>query len=48
MIYDGEPFFGEDSFDAFYWRLRQNGLTQRQEPARAPFTGKPLRWPVDH
>jgi 2-hydroxychromene-2-carboxylate isomerase len=46
MIYEGEPFFGQDRFDQFYWRLRQSGLTERQEP-RAPFTTKPLRWPAN-
>jgi len=44
MIINGEPFFGGDRFDQFYWRLRENGLTMRQEP-RPPFTTKPLRWP---
>ena len=44
MVFNGEPFFGGDRFDPFYWRLRQNGLTRRQEP-RPPFTVKPLRWP---
>jgi len=44
MIYNGEPFFGGDRFDMFFWRLRQNGLTSRYE-ARPPFVTKPLRWP---
>jgi 2-hydroxychromene-2-carboxylate isomerase len=44
MIFQGEPFFGQDRFDIFYWRLRESGLTKRWEP-RAPFTSKPLRWP---
>jgi 2-hydroxychromene-2-carboxylate isomerase len=44
MVFRGEPFFGQDRFDHLFWRLRQNGLTTRQEP-RAPFTTKPLRWP---
>jgi 2-hydroxychromene-2-carboxylate isomerase len=44
MIFQGEPFFGGDRFDEFFNRLRQSGLTQRNE-ARAPFTTKPLRWP---
>jgi 2-hydroxychromene-2-carboxylate isomerase len=44
MIFQGEPFFGQDRFDLFFWRLRQSGLTTRREP-RAPFTTKPLRWP---
>lgn len=46
MIINGEPFFGQDRVDQFYWRLCQNGLTKRQEP-RPPFTTKPLRWPTD-
>ena len=44
MIFNGEPFFGQDRFDIFYWRLRESGLTKRWKP-RAPFTSKPLRWP---
>jgi 2-hydroxychromene-2-carboxylate isomerase len=44
MIFQGEPFFGQDRFNQFYWRLRQSGLTKRQEP-RPPFTTQPLRWP---
>jgi 2-hydroxychromene-2-carboxylate isomerase len=44
MVFQGEPFFGGDRFDPFLFRLRQSGLTRRHEP-RAPFTGKPLRWP---
>ena len=43
-VFRGEPFFGQDRFDHLFWRLRQNGLTTRQE-ARPPFTTKPLRWP---
>ena len=46
MIFQGEPFFGQDRFDQFYWRLRQSGLTRRDQP-RGPFCVKPLRWP-DH
>lgn len=45
MVIQGEPFFGGDRFDQFFWRLRQNGLTKRRK-ARAPFTTKPLRWPA--
>ena len=44
MIFQGEPFFGQDRFNQFYWRLRQSGLTRRGAP-RAPFTVKPLHWP---
>jgi len=46
MVFQGEPFFGGDRFDQFLWRLRQSGLTKRQEP-RPPFTTTPLRWPSD-
>jgi 2-hydroxychromene-2-carboxylate isomerase len=46
MSWRGEPFFGQDRFDQFFWRLRQNGLTVRRKP-RMPFIAKPLRWP-DH
>ncbi len=28
MIYDDEPFFGQDRFDALLWRMRQNGLAE--------------------
>jgi 2-hydroxychromene-2-carboxylate isomerase len=45
MVFQGEPFFGGDRFDQFFWRLRQSGLTTRQEP-RPPFTTKPIRWPA--
>jgi hypothetical protein len=45
MVIHGEPFFGGDRFDQFFWRLRQNGLTKRRK-ARAPFTTQPLRWPA--
>jgi 2-hydroxychromene-2-carboxylate isomerase len=44
MVYDGEPFFGQDRFYQFYSRLRDNGLTRRQE-SRAPFVTKPVTWP---
>jgi 2-hydroxychromene-2-carboxylate isomerase len=43
-IFNGEPFFGQDRFDQFVWRLRQSGLRQRHEPI-PPFTSKPIRWP---
>jgi 2-hydroxychromene-2-carboxylate isomerase len=44
FIFQGEPFFGQDRFDQFVWRLRQSGLTLRHKPI-PPFTAKPLRWP---
>ena len=31
MAFNGEPFFGEDRFDLFFYRLKQNGLTRRSE-----------------
>ncbi|MDF1701155.1 MAG: DsbA family protein [Planctomycetota bacterium] len=45
MSFNGEPFFGQDRFNQFFWRLRQNGLTQRKVP-REPIVAKPLRWPI--
>jgi 2-hydroxychromene-2-carboxylate isomerase len=44
MSFNGEPFFGQDRFDYLFFRLRQNGLTMRDEPI-PPFVTKPLRWP---
>ena len=32
MSFNGEPFFGQDRFDQFFWRLRQNGLTATLSP----------------
>ncbi|PKB14719.1 2-hydroxychromene-2-carboxylate isomerase [Novosphingobium kunmingense] len=29
MVYEGEPFFGQDRFDQLLWRMRQNGLKRR-------------------
>jgi 2-hydroxychromene-2-carboxylate isomerase len=46
MIFQGEPFFGQDRFYQFFWRLQQSGLTKRWEP-RAPFTTRPRTWPAD-
>lgn len=40
----GEPFFGEDRFNHFFWRLLQNGLTKRDKPIE-PIVPKPKRWP---
>ena len=45
MSFNGEPFFGQDRFNQFFWRLRENGLTQRQVP-RDPLVARPLRWPI--
>jgi len=44
MSFRGEPFFGQDRFDYLFFRLRQNGLTARDEPI-PPIVTKPLRWP---
>lgn len=46
MSYNGEPFFGQDRFNDFFWRLRENGLSVRKIP-REPIIGRPLRWPAD-
>lgn len=29
MVFDGEPFFGQDRFDQMKWRMEQKGLTTR-------------------
>lgn len=29
MVFDGEPFFGQDRFDQLKWRLEQRGLQRR-------------------
>lgn len=29
MVYDGEPFFGQDRFDQLLWRMQQKGLEAR-------------------
>lgn len=29
MVFEGEPFFGQDRFDVLVWRMRQKGLTAR-------------------
>ncbi len=44
MTWNGEPFYGQDRFNQFFWRLRENGLTARKVP-RAPVVARPLRWP---
>ena len=30
MVFEGEPFFGQDRLDLLVWRLRQHGLRRRQ------------------
>ena len=44
MIFRGEPYFGQDRFDALFSRLVQNGLTPREEPI-PPILPKPRRFP---
>jgi len=29
MVFQGEPFFGQDRIDLLVWRLRQHGLRER-------------------
>lgn len=29
MVYEGEPFFGQDRFDQLLWRMRQHGMARR-------------------
>jgi len=29
MVFQGEPFFGQDRLDVLLWRLKENGLTER-------------------
>lgn len=29
MVFDGEPFFGQDRIELLTWRMRQHGLTRR-------------------
>ena len=30
MVFDGEPFFGQDRFDVLVWRLKERGLKTRK------------------
>ena len=30
MVYDGEPFFGQDRIPVLMWRLRQKGMKERE------------------
>ena len=34
MVFQGEPFFGQDRFDLLVWRLKQQGLARRRPPPR--------------
>jgi 2-hydroxychromene-2-carboxylate isomerase len=36
MVFDGEPFFGQDRIDQLVWRLQSCGLTPRATAASAP------------
>ncbi|MGL4397966.1 MAG: DsbA family protein, partial [Hyphomicrobium sp.] len=29
MVFDGEPFFGQDRFDQMKWRMERKGLVKR-------------------
>lgn len=31
MVYDGEPFFGQDKVELLLWRMKQKGLAKRQD-----------------
>ncbi len=35
MVFEGEPFFGQDRFDQLVWRLEQHGLQRRMVEAAA-------------
>lgn len=45
MVFNGEPFFGQDRFSLLLWRLEQHGLKKR-ERAKAPFIEQPSPWPA--
>jgi hypothetical protein len=32
MVFEGEPFFGQDRFDLLLWRMKQRGLEPRRPP----------------
>ena len=32
MVFEGEPFFGQDRFDVLVWRMKQCGLEPRRSP----------------
>ena len=34
MVFEGEPFFGQDRLELLVWRLKQHGLRERQPSAR--------------
>ena len=31
MVYEDEPFFGQDRLDLLEWRLEQSGVKRRQQ-----------------
>jgi 2-hydroxychromene-2-carboxylate isomerase len=31
-VFRGEPFWGQDRIDQLVWRMKQNGLTERERP----------------
>jgi 2-hydroxychromene-2-carboxylate isomerase len=33
MVFEGEPFFGQDRIDLLLWRMRQRGLQRRSATA---------------
>ncbi|MDX1648929.1 MAG: DsbA family protein [Myxococcota bacterium] len=35
LVFEGEPFFGQDRIDLLVWRLRQHGLAERTGPRAA-------------
>lgn len=35
LVFEGEPFFGQDRIDVALWRLKQHGLTERRDPVVA-------------
>jgi 2-hydroxychromene-2-carboxylate isomerase len=34
MVFQGEPFFGQDRIDLLVWRLKQHGLRRRKSPLK--------------
>lgn len=40
MVFRGEPFFGQDMFDSFFWRLVENGLTRKNGGPLPAFTNR--------
>jgi 2-hydroxychromene-2-carboxylate isomerase len=40
MVFRGEPFFGQDMFDSFFWRLVENRLTRKDGGPLPAFTNK--------